>query len=50
MDYDGVTGQAELLRRVLAVEDVLHVIDREVHLMVSSVDQFTEPYLELLDL
>ena len=44
---DGVRRRAGL--SVVAGEDVLHVIDREVHLAVTAVHQFGKPDVELCD-
>ena len=48
-DY-GISAETEPVGGCLPVEDVLHVICREVHLAVSSVYEFGKAYLELFDL
>ena len=49
VDDDRVAREAELLGRGGPVEDVLHVIHRQVHLPVPSLYQFPETDLELLN-
>ena len=46
---DGIAREAELVRRGGSVEDVLHVVHRQVHLPVPPLDQLPEADLELLD-
>ena len=50
VDDDGIAAEAELPGGILAVENVFHVIDGQVHLAVTAFDQFSEPDVEFLDL